>query len=100
MTSKQLKRESTREWVGFEVLWRCREPHVEPALIYAILPQQLLVFVPQFHIRGAIRLADKTGLVIPPSSGSATGQQPNDAFALAERRKLELQQGQASKPFC
>ena len=75
-----------------------REPHVEPALIYAILPQQLLVFVPQFHIRGSIRLVDRNGLIIPPATSLDDGQPANDAFALAARRKLQLHQGVACNP--
>ncbi|KAK9868213.1 hypothetical protein WJX84_011417 [Apatococcus fuscideae] len=69
-----------------------REPHVEPALIYAILPQQLLVFVPQFHIRGAIRLVDRTGLVLPLTLDASSQQPANDAFAVAARRKWRLEQ--------
>ncbi|KAK9833762.1 hypothetical protein WJX74_005180 [Apatococcus lobatus] len=69
-----------------------REPHVEPALVYAILPQQLFVFVPQFHIRGAIRLTDKAGLVIPPANGVDDPQLAADAFGTAARRILQLQQ--------
>ena len=77
-----------------------REPHVEPALVYAILPQQLLVFVPQFHIRGAIRLTDRAGLVVPPASDVNDPQLATDAFGLAARRKLQLQQGEVQYAAC
>ena len=75
----------------------CREPHVESALVYGVRPGGLLVFVPRFHLRGAVRLADRNGLVIPPLTGApgeaADAEGERYAFALAARRELDLQTG-------
>lgn len=69
---------------------------MEQALVYGVRPGGLLVFVPRYHLRGAIHLADRTGLVRPPLTGEEVGAPAADernAFAVAGRRDLKLETG-------
>ena len=70
----------------------CREPHVESALVYGIRPGGLLVFVPAYHLRGAVHLTDRRGTVVAPLTGDDDNYS-TDAFARAGRRSLRLEQG-------
>ena len=66
----------------------CSEPHVEKAVVYAVRPTSLLVFVPKFHLKGSIHLTDRAGLVRLPLT--APGQDLDDAFAVSQRRHFQL----------
>lgn len=63
----------------------------------AVHPDRLLVFVPEYHIRGTLRLTDRRGLPVPPAATDeqekAEGKAGRDAFALAARRRLHLETG-------
>ena len=76
----------------FHTLLHCRQPHVKPALVYAIRPTALLLFIPEYHIKGLLHLADRAGLVRPPRSSDAEPD-PRDLYVLSERRKLRLSAG-------
>ena len=76
----------------FQNLLHCRQPHVKPALVYAIRPTALLLFIPEYHIKGLLHLADRAGLVCPPRSSDAEPD-PRDPYVLSERRKLRLSVG-------
>jgi len=73
----------------------CRKPHVEAGVVYAVRPDRLLVFVPEYHIRGALRLTDRGGLPVPPEAEREEAEEAEgrDAFALARRRRLQLETG-------
>ena len=69
---------------------------MEQALVYGVRPGGLLVFVPRYHLRGSIHLADRAGLVRPPLIGADVGgpaAEERDAFAIAGRRDLKLETG-------
>ena len=70
----------------------CREPHVESALVYGIRGGGLLVFVPAYHLRGAVHLTDRRGAVVTPLTGEDDGDS-TDAFARLDRRSLRLEEG-------
>lgn len=76
----------------FHTLLRCRQPHIKPALVYAIRPTALLLFIPEYHIKGLLHLADRAGLVRPPRSSDAEPD-ARDPYVLSERRKLRLSTG-------
>jgi hypothetical protein len=64
-------------------------------VVYGVQPDRLLVFVPEYHIRGSIRLCDAKGQPLPPpadAEAEAAGS-GSDAFALAARRQLRLETG-------
>ena len=69
----------------------CREPHVEAAVVYAVRPASLLVFVPKFHLKGTVHLTDRAGLVRLPVT--APGQDTDDAFSVSQRRQYRLESG-------
>lgn len=64
------------------------EAHIEKAVVYAVRPTSLLVFVPKFHLKGSIHLTDRAGLVRLPLT--APGQDLDDAFAISQRRHFQL----------
>lgn len=76
-------------------LWGCSKPHVEAAIVYEIQASGVLLFVPKYHIKGAVQLADRAGRPIPLLKGG-TGDDLNDPFLLAERQKLTIQHGTPS----
>ena len=64
-------------------------------MVYGVQSDRLLVFVPEYHIRGSIRLVDAKGQPLPPATdpeADAAGSS-GDAYALAARRKLRLETG-------
>lgn len=69
----------------------CSDPHVEAAVVYAIRPTSLLVFVPKFHLKGSVHMADRAGLVRLPVT--APGQDADDAFFTSQRRRYKLESG-------
>ena len=69
----------------------CSEPHVEAAVVYAVRPTSLLVFVPKFHLKGSVHLIDRAGLVRLPVT--APGQDTDDAFSISQRRQHRLDSG-------
>lgn len=73
----------------------CSEPHVETAVVYAITPTSLLVFVPSFHLKGSIHMTDRAGLVRLPVT--APGQDADDAFFTSQRRRFKLESGLLGK---
>jgi len=60
--------------------------------VYGIRPGGLLVFVPAYHLRGAVHLTDRCGAVVAPLVGD-DDDDSTDAFARAARRSLQLQEG-------
>ena len=68
-----------------------REPHIEEAVVYAVRPTSLLVFVPKFHLKGTVHLADRAGLVILPLD--SPDQDLNDPFENSRRRGFHLKTG-------
>lgn len=67
--------------------------------MYGVQPDRLLVFVPEYHIRGSIRLCDTKGQPLPPATDAeAEAAGSGGAFTLAVRRKLRLETG-AALPF-
>ena len=79
----------------FHTLLHCRQPHVKLALVYAIRPTALLLFIPEYHIKGLLHLADCAGLVRRPRSSDADPD-PRDPYVLSERRKLRLSAGRTA----
>jgi hypothetical protein len=65
---------------------------VESALVYAVRESGVLVFVPAYQLRGAIRMVDRSGVVRLPASAPGDDDD-GDAFAVARRRGLALQTG-------
>jgi hypothetical protein len=65
------------------------QPHVEAATIYALHPSALLLFLPRYHLRGVVHLADRAGVVRPPLRGPHD-EQEGDPLAAAWRRGLAL----------
>lgn len=46
-----------------------RKPHVEEAVVFAVKGAAAHVFVGQYHIRGVVHLADRSGVpILPPES--------------------------------
>lgn len=79
-------------------VWICaaagyREPHMETAVVYAVRPTSLLVFVPKFHLKGMVHVADRAGLVLLPLTGSGQEQLQDDAFEMSHRRGFRLHSG-------
>lgn len=72
----------------------CREPHIEEAVVYAVRPTSLLVFVPKFHLKGTVHLADRAGLVILPFE--TPDQDQNDPFENSRRRGFHLETGSSA----
>ena len=70
----------------------CSKPHVEAAILYEIQPTGVLLFVPKYHIKGAVQLTDRSGCPILLLR-EGTGDDLNDPFAVAERQKLKLHHG-------
>ena len=70
-------------------------------MVYGVQPDRLLVFVPEYHIRGAIRLCDAKGQPLPPAADVETeaAGSSGDAYALAARR-LRLETGAAQCSSC
>ncbi|GLI59064.1 hypothetical protein VaNZ11_000895, partial [Volvox africanus] len=67
-------------------------PHVEKALVCSITPDRLELFVPRYHLRGAVALTDRKGRPRPPlRPGQPDGPDAEeDPFLAAERRGLRL----------
>ena len=62
--------------------------------MYGGQSNRLLVFVPEYHIRGSIWLSDAKGLPLPPAADvEAEAAGSGDAYALAARRTLRLETG-------
>ncbi|BDA44024.1 DIS3-like exonuclease 1 [Coccomyxa sp. Obi] len=68
------------------------KPHVEAAILYEIQPTGALLFVPKYHMKGAVQLTDRAGRPIPLLR-KGVGDDLNDPFAVAERQKLTLHHG-------
>lgn len=66
---------------------------MEEALVYEVRATGLLLFVPRFHLRGAVRLVDRAGRITPPANSDADLDADVDAFAAAARRALRLDSG-------
>ncbi len=66
---------------------------MEEALVYEVRATGLLLFVPRFHLRSAVRLVDRAGRVTPPADSDADLDAGADAFAAAARRALRLESG-------
>lgn len=60
--------------------------------MYGIRPGGLLVFVPAYHLRGAVHLTDRRGAVVAPLTDDDNDDNA-DAFARAARRSLRLEEG-------
>ncbi len=75
--------------------WCCSKPHVEAAIVYEVQPSGVLLFVPKYHIKGAVRLADRAGHPIPLLREGIV-EDLNDPFLVAERQKLMLHHGASS----
>lgn len=70
----------------------CSAALVEAAIVCAVRPRALLLFVPRFHIRTTVHLLDRKGGVKPIL---ATGIQPLDnAEAAAAQQNLRLETGE------
>ena len=65
---------------------------MESALVYGVRPGGLLVFVPAYHLRGAMHLTDRRGAVIPPLVGGEDDEDNVAALGHAARRKLRLEE--------
>ena len=59
--------------------------------MYAIRPGGLLLFVPRFHIRTAVHLLDRDG-VVRVILADAT-EELDDPYTKADRRSLKLEAG-------
>lgn len=66
-------------------------------MVYAIRPTSLLVFVPNFHLKGSVHLTDRAGLVRPPVT--APGQDTDDPFSRSQQRQYRLESG-SQRPVC
>lgn len=70
---------------------------MESALVYGVRRGGLLVFVPAYHLRGAVHLTDRRGAVIAPLAGDGDDDS-TDAFTRAARRPLRLEEGALRRP--
>ena len=59
--------------------------------MYAIRPGGLLLFVPRFHIRTAVHLQDRDGVVREILADE--NEEHDDPYAKADRRSLKLESG-------
>ena len=59
--------------------------------MYAIRPGGLLLFVPRFHIRTAVPLLDRDGVVRAILADET--EEADDPYAKADRRLLNLKSG-------
>lgn len=64
---------------------------MEAAVVYAVRPTRLLIFVPKFHLKGSVHLTDRAGLVRLPIT--APGPDTDDAFSISQRRQHRLESG-------
>ena len=53
----------------------------------------MLVYVPKFHLKGTVHLADRAGLVLLPLAQSSQDQPQNDPFEMSHRRGFHLEAG-------
>lgn len=65
---------------------------MEAAILYEIQQTGVLLFVPKYHMKGAVQLTDRAGRPIP-FLREGVGDDLNDPFAAAERQKLTLIHG-------
>lgn len=63
----------------------CSSPQVESALVYAVKPAGLLLYLPKYGMRTAVHLLDKAGLPKPIFNHP---EERSDDPAVLERRKL------------
>ena len=66
---------------------------MESALVYGLRRGGLLVFVPAYHLRGAVHLIDRRGAVVAPLTGDDDGDSKG---ARAARQSLRLEDGAPS----
>ena len=76
-----------------------RKPHVEAGVVYAVRPDRLLVFVPEYRVRGGVLLTGRDGAPLPPATAAddaaeeAAGSGGKRGGASVSARKLRLETG-------